>query len=78
VVVRDAYAPGWSATVDGERTPILRADGRHRAVAVPAGASRVALSYRPPGLTAGLFVAAASALLLLPLGALSRGRSARS
>jgi hypothetical protein len=76
VVVRDACAPGWSATVDGERTPVLRADGRHRAVAVPAGASRVVLSYRPPGLTAGLLVAAASALLLLPLEALSRRRSA--
>jgi hypothetical protein len=78
VVVRDAFAPGWSATVNGERAPVLRADGRHRAVPVPAGTSRVLLSYRPPGLAGGLLAAAASALLLLSLGRLSRVRKERS
>jgi hypothetical protein len=77
VVIRDAFAPGWSATVNGERAPVLRADGRHRAVPVPVGTSRVLLSYRPPGLAAGLLLAAASALLLLSLGPLARLRRER-
>lgn len=54
VVLREAYAPGWRAFVDGRQVPVLRADGRHRAVAIPAGRCHVVLSYRPPGLVAGL------------------------
>lgn len=65
VVVRDAFAPGWTASVDGSPTPVLRADGRHRAVPIPAGRSRVTLSYRPPGLASGLAVAALSLIAVL-------------
>jgi hypothetical protein len=54
VVVRDAFAPGWRAAVDGRPAPVLRADGRHRAVEVPRGESTVVLTYAPPGLMAGL------------------------
>ncbi len=54
VVLREAYAPGWRAFVDGREVPLLRADGRHRAVAIPAGRSHVVLSYWPPGLVGGL------------------------
>jgi hypothetical protein len=63
VVVRDAYAAGWRAWVDGVGTPISRADGRHRAVAVPAGRSVVELRYRPPRLIAGLVITLTSAAI---------------
>ena len=75
LVVRDGWAAGWSATVDAAAAPVLRADGRHRAVPVPAGRSRVVLSYRPPSLTPGLGIAAAA--LALTLGLLWRGRPSR-
>jgi hypothetical protein len=65
VVVRDGYAAGWSATVDGAEAPLLRADGRHRAVPVPAGRSRVVLSYRPPSLAKGLWIGFAALGLTL-------------
>jgi hypothetical protein len=52
--IRDAYAPGWKATVNGEPARLLRADGRHRAIPIDAGASRIVLSYHPPGLDLGL------------------------
>lgn len=74
LVVRDAWAPGWSATLDGRRVPILVAGGRHRAVAVPAGESLVTMRYQPPGLRAGLAVAA---LALVAVG-LMLGRPRRS
>jgi hypothetical protein len=35
LVLRDAYDPGWSALVNGTQAPLLRADGRQRAVPVP-------------------------------------------
>ena len=67
VVLRDAYAPGWSARVDGMEAPVLRADGRHRAVPVPAGRSEVVLRYHPPGLAGGLIIASLSIAILLAL-----------
>lgn len=67
VVLRDAYDPGWSARVDGAEVPVLRADGRHRAVPVPSGHSRIRLRYRPPGLAAGLIIASLSTAILAAL-----------
>ena len=56
LVVRDAFAAGWTATVNGAPAPVRRADGRHRAIPIPAGRSRVVLSYRPEGLLGALGV----------------------
>jgi hypothetical protein len=69
VVIRDAWAAGWSATVNGHEAPLLRADGRHRAVPVARGRSVVELRYRPPGLRMGLMLAG---LALLTIAALAR------
>jgi hypothetical protein len=46
LVVRDAWAPGWTARVDGARVEMPHA--RHRHVAVSAGRHRVTLTYSPP------------------------------
>jgi hypothetical protein len=43
--VSEAYAPGWTAHVNGQDAPLLRAHIMFRAVPVPAGESRVALRY---------------------------------
>jgi Bacterial membrane protein YfhO len=67
VVVRDSFAAGWSATVNGRPTPVLRADGRHLAVRVAAGRSEVKLRYRPPHLRPGLLLGAASAAITAAL-----------
>jgi hypothetical protein len=56
LVVRDFFAPGWKASVDGAPAPVLRADGRHRAVPIPAGRSHVALTYSPPGMRTGFIL----------------------
>ncbi|MCH2171581.1 YfhO family protein [Myxococcota bacterium] len=53
----DTWAPGWTAEVDGQVTPVLRANGMFRLVEVPSGASRVEFRYRPPGLVPGLVLA---------------------
>jgi membrane protein YfhO len=54
LVMRDSFATGWTATVDGGAAAVLRANGKHRAVAVPAGRHVVELRYDPPGLRLGL------------------------
>ncbi len=68
LVVRDGWAPGWRAEVNGEPAPVRRADGRHRAVAVPAGRSIVDMRYRPPGLASSLAGGAFALVLVLALG----------
>ena len=65
LVVRSTYARGWRATVDGQPAALLRADGRHRAIAVAAGRHTVTLRYEPPWLRPGM------ALTLLSVAALS-------
>ena len=80
LVVRDGWAPGWTARVNGRPEPVWRTDGRHRAVALPAGRSDVVLSYRPPGLTAGVALSGVGLTLVVGLGwrrrpAGPRGRS---
>ena len=63
--------PGWTARIDGEPAPILRANLLFRALQVPAGESLVVFAFEPHlwqvSLAAGiaLWVAALSLLVLL-------------
>jgi hypothetical protein len=80
LLLREGYAAGWTASVDGRRVPLSPANGRHRAVAVPGGTSRVVVEYRPLASRAGLAVSllAVAALLVLWLDPrrLARGAAA--
>ncbi len=53
LVLAEAWAPGWTATVDGEGVPILVASGGLRAVALGAGEHDVRFDYRPRWLSVG-------------------------
>ena len=50
LVLADNWYPGWQATLDGKPIEILHADAAIRGVAVPAGAHRIEMRYRPAGL----------------------------
>lgn len=69
LVVRSTHARGWRATVDGQPAALLRADGRHRAVAISSGRHTVTLKYEPPllwpGVALTLFSVAAVVWLLV-------------
>lgn len=77
LVVNDAHWPGWTATLDGQPVPILRADVLVRAVAWPAGRHVLEMRYEPPEVRLGMAVSgAAAAVLLAWLGiALFRARA---
>jgi hypothetical protein len=53
LVLTDAYAPGWRASIDGHDTPIARADAVFRAVTVAPGDHIVTFAYRPLAFTIG-------------------------
>ena len=60
LIVRDAYYPGWRASVDGTETAVLAADAAGRGVQVPAGEHLVEMSYYPASFKLGAAVSAAS------------------
>jgi hypothetical protein len=66
LAIRDALAPGWTATVDGQPTP-FEPRARHRMLALPAGRSEVRMVYRPAGLGLSYVVAFAAAIALAAL-----------
>jgi len=66
-VVSSSALPGWSVAIDGNAADWQTADVLRRAVALPAGAHRIAWRYWPPGLTIALVVAALGSAALIAL-----------
>jgi len=56
LVVSDTHSPGWRATVNGQRVPILKTNGLFRGVALPSGAHTVTFDYRPRPVIAGAII----------------------
>ncbi|MGH7821216.1 MAG: YfhO family protein, partial [Candidatus Binatia bacterium] len=53
LVVSEGWYPGWEATVDGRKAPLLRANMMMRAVTLPAGEHVVELRFRSPAIRQG-------------------------
>jgi hypothetical protein len=70
--------PGWTATVDGKRTGVERADYAFTAVAVGAGTHEVILRYRPRSVRYGMIVTAEALVLMVIWLATSRPRTRRA
>ena len=77
LVVPMQYQRGWTAEVDGRRQSLRLAHGVMPAVPVPAGTSKVALSYRPPRWRTGLAVSISALLVLAWLLLPTRERDSR-
>ncbi len=60
LVLSELFYPGWTATVNGIPTTILKVDGALRGIVVPDGDSRVRLSYAPRPFLTGLMLTFAS------------------
>jgi len=50
----DAYAPGWTATIDTKQTEVFRANYAFRAVAVPEGSHTIRFIYTPVSVQLGI------------------------
>ncbi len=64
LVLLDAYAPGWTATVTGAPATIHLANVAYRAVPLPAGRHLVRFTYTPPGWPGALGITAGATLAL--------------
>ncbi len=78
LVLNDAYAAGWRATVDSRPAEILPANYLARGVWVPAGAHRIEFWYRTPGLVEGWAVFLLGGLALAAWGVRRRRAAASS
>jgi hypothetical protein len=61
LVLSQGWDPGWSASVDGRDTPVLRVNHAQIGVPLASGPHRVALRYHGRGALAGAALAAAAA-----------------
>ncbi|MBU0606459.1 MAG: YfhO family protein [Armatimonadetes bacterium] len=67
LVISQAWYPGWTACVDGQRAPLLRANYAFCAVPVPTGEHTVTLRYEPTHWRLCLGLLALGVLLLVVL-----------
>ncbi len=58
--ISDTYDPDWQVTIDGRKTPLLRAHYALRGVAVPSGFHSVRFNYEPKSFKMGSAVSLAS------------------
>lgn len=71
------WSRGWSATLDGEKAQILKADTAFMAVPVSAGEHTVVFRYRTPGILPGLGLSCATLLGCAAAMLLRRRKRAR-
>ncbi len=67
LVVSDTYYPGWSATVNGQSTPIYKVNGAFRGIRIPAGDCAVRMTYRPWSVLIGAAISLTTLLVVLVL-----------
>jgi len=64
LLLTDTYYPGWVAYVDGQRSPVYRADGVVRAVVLDRGEHKVTFKYEPLSFEIGQVISAISWMAL--------------
>lgn len=75
LVTSEPAYPGWSASIDGQPAPLLRANYAFRGVALPPGRHVVELRFVSRPAEAGLALSACGVVSLVALGLAGRRRS---
>lgn len=80
LVLADTYYPGWTASVDGSRVPLLAANIAQRAVVVPPGSHQVSFRFVPTSFYQGAAISGFFVLLtiLLTIGPMLSSQRRRS
>jgi len=75
LVLSDTYYPGWTASVDGQPSTVLRGDVLFRIVPVPAGEHDVDFRFEPASVRVGLLISLLSlAIVVASLAIAGRSR----
>jgi hypothetical protein len=65
LVREELFMPGWSATVNGRATVVLKSGGLVQSIRVPGGQSRVVFHYQPPDTDLALWAFLVGLVLLV-------------
>lgn len=65
LMLTDVYDEGWVAYIDGQSTPVYRADYAFRAVGVPVGTHTIQFNYQPESFAWGVRIALATSLFFV-------------
>ena len=65
LLLADTYYPGWTAQVDGNPTPIYRANLSVRGIQLPKGRHEVRFTFDAPGFLRGLQITLVAVSMLL-------------
>ena len=65
LLLADTFYPGWTAQVDGNPTPIYRANLSVRGIRLAKGRHEVRFMFDPPGFTRGLQITLVAVSMLL-------------
>ncbi len=68
LTLREAFAPGWRASLDDGEAAVVRTEGRYLGIEVGPGEHRVHLRYRPPSWAVSLGASVFTGLVVLWLG----------
>ncbi len=63
IFLSEIFAPGWSAFVDGQQVPLVRANYLFRAIPISAGAHHVRMVYEPLSFRIGAIISSVTLLL---------------
>jgi len=67
LLVSNAWYPSWTAQVDGQGSPVLKADGGLQAIILPSGSHHVVLRFDPSLFNAALLAAMFACIVLAGL-----------
>ncbi len=65
MVLSIPYSKGWSATVDGEKAKLLKANIMYSSIELPEGEHHITLTYRTPYLLEGMIISLVSLFLFI-------------
>jgi uncharacterized membrane protein YfhO len=74
LVLADLWYPGWTCTIDGESTPIRRADSVFRAVPAAAGRHTIEMTFAPRSYFIGRIITLTTLAALAVAGLVRFGR----
>ncbi len=74
LVLSEIYYRGWDARIDGEKSPVYRADYALRGIAIPPGDHRIEFVFRAPTFRTGAVYSMLGALILLAGAVVSHRR----
>ena len=65
LVLSDTFYPGWEASIDGEKSQIVKVNNIFRGVVVPVGEHTITFEYKPKSFYWGVIITIISSIVVI-------------